>query len=120
MNKYLTSIINANNELYELKIKNKKLSDENEQLKKQLDYLQNSIINAIKHQKTELQVKALKEIIQDYNEWMLGHKSDDGMIKYCKNCKHLGLDGMFGLICDASGNNKNYDCPKYEEDGDVE
>ena len=43
------------------------------------------------------------------------------MTQYCKNCKHLGLDGMFGLICDARGNNKNYDCPKYEEDdGDVE
>ena len=38
-------------------------------------------------------------------------------IRYCKNCKHLGLDGMFGLICDARGNNKNYDCPKYEEKG---
>ena len=38
-------------------------------------------------------------------------------IHYCKNCKHLGLDGMFGLICDARGNNKNYVCPKYEEDG---
>ena len=44
---------------------------------------------------------------------------DDWMteIRYCKNCKHLGLDGMFGLICDARGNNKNYDCPKYEEKG---
>lgn len=35
-------------------------------------------------------------------------------IRYCKNCKHLGLDGMFGLICDARGNNKNYDCPKFK------
>ena len=42
-------------------------------------------------------------------------------IQYCKNCKYLGLDGMFGLICDVNGNNKNHDCPKYEEkDGDVE
>ena len=39
-------------------------------------------------------------------------------IHYCKNCKHLGLDGMFGLICDVNGNNKNYDCPKYEEKGE--
>lgn len=38
-------------------------------------------------------------------------------IQFCKNCKHLGLDGMFGLICEVSGNNKNYDCPKYEEKG---
>lgn len=71
------------------------LTDENEQLKKdattliyanqdyrqqnlnlqeELDYIQNSITNAIKHQKTELGVKALQEIIADYNEWMLGHK----------------------------------------------
>ena len=71
------------------------LADENEQLKKdattliyanqdyrqqnlnlqeELDYIQNSITNAIKHQKTELGVKALQEIIADYNEWMLGHK----------------------------------------------
>lgn len=43
-------------------------------LKKQLDYLQNSISNAIQHQKTELGQKALKEIISNYNEWLLGHK----------------------------------------------
>lgn len=47
---------------------------ENENLKKQLDYIQNSINEHIKHQKTELAAKALKEIIEDYNEWMLGHK----------------------------------------------
>ena len=43
-------------------------------------------------------------------------------IKYYKNCKWLGTDGMFGLFYDAiGGNNKNHDCPKYEEkDGDVE
>lgn len=39
------------------------------------------------------------------------------VIQFCKNCKHLGLDGMFGLICDVNGNNKNHDCPKYEEKG---
>ena len=37
--------------------------------------------------------------------------------RYCRDCKYLGLDGMFGLICNAGGNNKNYDCPKYEEKG---
>ena len=47
---------------------------ENENLKKQLDYIQNSINEHIKHQKTELAAKALKEIIEDYNEWILGHK----------------------------------------------
>ena len=50
------------------------LHDKNKQIKKELDYIQNSITNAIKHQKTELGQKALQEIIQDYNEWMLGHK----------------------------------------------
>ena len=47
---------------------------ENEELKKQLNYIQNSISEHIKHQKTELGQKALKEIIEDYNEWLLGHK----------------------------------------------
>lgn len=51
-----------------------KLNNENEQLKKQLEHIQNSITEHIKHQKTELGQKALKEIIADYNEWMLGHK----------------------------------------------
>ena len=40
----------------------------------------------------------------------------DSEIQSCKNCKHLGLDGMFGLICDANGNNKNHDCPKYKKE----
>lgn len=50
--------------------------EENEQLKKQLDYIQNSINTHIKHQKTELGQKALKEIIKDYNEWLIGHKGE--------------------------------------------
>lgn len=53
---------------------NQDYRQENENLKKQLDYIQNSINEHIKHQKTELAAKALKEIIEDYNEWMLGHK----------------------------------------------
>ena len=53
------------------------LAEENKQLKKQLDYIQNSISNAIKHQKTEIGQKALMEVIGDYNEWMLGHRGDD-------------------------------------------
>ena len=47
-----------------------------EQSKKQLEYIQNSISEHIKHQKTEIGKNALKEIIQDYNEWMLGHKGE--------------------------------------------
>ena len=50
------------------------INRENEQLKQQLEYIQNSISEHIKHQKTELGQKALKEIIEDYNEWLLGHK----------------------------------------------
>lgn len=53
---------------------NTQLEEENEQLKQELDYIQNSISEHIKHQKTELGQKALKEIIEDYNEWLLGHK----------------------------------------------
>lgn len=50
------------------------LEEKNEQLQQQLNYIQNSISEHIKHQKTELGQKALKEIIEDYNEWLLGHK----------------------------------------------
>ena len=50
------------------------LLNENEQLKKQLEYIQNSISEHIRHQKTELGQKALRKIIEDYNEWLLGHK----------------------------------------------
>ena len=36
--------------------------------------------------------------------------------RFCKNCKHLQHDGMFGIFCGLlGGNNKNYDCSKYEE-----
>ena len=53
---------------------NQDYRQQNQNLQKQLDYIQNSINNAIKHQKTELGQKALQEIIADYNEWILGHK----------------------------------------------
>lgn len=59
---------------YDLSSEKRKLLNENEQLKKQLNYIQNLISEHIKHQKTELGQKALQEIIQDYNEWLLGHK----------------------------------------------
>ena len=62
------------NDIYCQKIDS--LKKENKQIKKQLDYIQNSINTHIKHQKTELGQKALKEIIQDYNEWLLGHKGE--------------------------------------------
>ena len=32
----------------------------------------------------------------------------------CSNCKHLEHDGMAGIWCSVHGNNKNYDCPKFE------
>ncbi|MBR3140526.1 MAG: hypothetical protein IKF11_06645 [Methanobrevibacter sp.] len=47
---------------------NQDYRQQNLNLQKQLDYIQNSITNAIKHQKTELGQKALQEIIADYNE----------------------------------------------------
>lgn len=56
------------------KHKCQELKKENEELKAQLDYVQNSISEHIKHQKTELGQKALREVIQDYNDWLLGHK----------------------------------------------
>ena len=37
--------------------------------------------------------------------------------KFCRNCKHLETDGMFGIFCGVvGGNNINHDCPKYEEE----
>ena len=50
---------------------------ENEQLNSQLEYIQSSISKAIKHQKTGLGQKALKEVIADYNEWLIGHKKEE-------------------------------------------
>ena len=53
---------------------NQDYRQENENLKKQLDYIQNLINEHIKHQKTELGQKSLREVIQDYNDWLLGHE----------------------------------------------
>ncbi len=82
---YENEVVNRLNEQHEtiqqlqgdcttLVYSNQEYRQENENLKKQLDYIQNSINEHIKHQKTELGQKALREIIEDYNEWMLGHK----------------------------------------------
>lgn len=43
-------------------------------LGRELDYLQNLISDKIKQQKSKLGEKALKDVIEDYNGWMLGHK----------------------------------------------
>lgn len=66
--------------------------------------------------------------LKDDNSWRISIGNVDLLLellnkkttdkRHCRNCKYLGLDGMFGLICDARGNNKNYDCPKYEEKDD--
>lgn len=51
-------------------IRKQKIKD----LEEQLNLLQNLISDAIQHQKTELGQKVLKEIIRDYNEFLLDHK----------------------------------------------
>lgn len=33
----------------------------------------------------------------------------------CGDCKHLEHDGFAGIWCGVGGNNRNYDCPKYEK-----
>lgn len=40
--------------------------------KEQLNYLQDLISDSIENQKTEIGKKALKQVIEDYNRWMLG------------------------------------------------
>ena len=50
------------------------LFDKSEQTAEQLNYIMNSISNALEHQKSKIGQKALQGIIEDYNEWMLGHK----------------------------------------------
>lgn len=42
--------------------------------KKELDYLKALISNSIEDQKTEIGKKALRQVIEDYNEWMLAYK----------------------------------------------
>ena len=65
------------------------LFEENESLREALEYIQNSITEHIKHQKTELGQKALKEIIEDYNEWIIGHKPSNKPDKYNPDYKTL-------------------------------
>ena len=33
----------------------------------------------------------------------------------CRDCIHLQHDGFCGIWCGVNGNNKNYDCQKYEK-----
>lgn len=76
--KWINNVFNENEQLKKdattLIYANQDYRQQNQNLQEQLDYIQNSITNAIKHQKTELGQKALQEIIADYNEWILGHK----------------------------------------------
>lgn len=69
--KYIKEVAKENEQL---KSTNMEMEDYLGILEEQLDYIQNSITNAIEHQKTKIGEKALKEVIKDYNEWMLGHK----------------------------------------------
>lgn len=61
------NLTEANEQIHELEKQIKARAEE-------LNYIQNSITNKIKHQKTKIGEKALRDIIEDYNEWMLGHK----------------------------------------------
>lgn len=52
----------------------------------QLNYIQNLITDKIKHQKTKIGEKVLKEIIENYNEWILGHKE---IVKMNENKRYI-------------------------------
>ena len=70
----LENFIDIEETMNNLDYENQQLTVENIVLRKQLDYIQDSISEAIKHQKTTIGQKALKQIIADYNEWIIGHK----------------------------------------------
>ena len=72
----LENFIDIEETMNNLDYENQQLTIENTVLRKELDYIKDSITEAIKHQKTTIGQKALKEIIQDYNEWIIGHKKE--------------------------------------------
>lgn len=59
----------AENESYKIKVLY--LEKENWALRKELDFIQNNISESIKHQKTEIAQKALKKVIEDYNNYLI-------------------------------------------------
>ena len=69
--KYIKEVVKENEQL---KSTNMEMEDYLGRLEEQLDYIQNSITLKLLNQKTKIGEKALKEVVQDYNEWMLGHK----------------------------------------------
>ena len=52
----------------------RELEQENEQLRIQLNYIQDAITTSMQHQKAEIGKRALQKVIEEYNEYMLGHK----------------------------------------------
>lgn len=73
----LENFIDIEETMNNLDYENQQLTIENTVLRKELDYIKDSITEAIKHQKTTIGQKALKEIIRDYNEWIIGHKKEE-------------------------------------------
>lgn len=76
--KYIEELVKENEQL---KSENMEMEDYIGRLEKQIvsiidefNYIQDSIADKIKNQKTKIGEKALREVIDDYNEWMLRHK----------------------------------------------
>lgn len=76
--KYIEEVVKENEQL---KSTNMEMEDYIGRLEKQtiaiieeFNYIQNSIADKIKNQKTKIGEKALREVIEDYNKWMLGEK----------------------------------------------
>ena len=72
----LENFIDIEETMNNLDYENQQLTIENAGLRKELDYIQDSITEAIANQKTDIAKNALREVIRNYNMYMLGHRKD--------------------------------------------
>lgn len=95
------------------------LNDENDQLKQKVDFYKYFQKDARELEKENEQlkeeIKGLNDILARYEEKELKERIDNK--KSCGHCKHLQIDGMFGMWCDKGRNWENTDanyCSDYK------